>query len=35
VTVRGSTAEDEERLDPEEEQERLRRRNPNAPITKR
>jgi len=35
VTVRGSTAEDEERLDPEEEQERLRRRNPNAPVTKR
>jgi hypothetical protein len=34
VTVRGSTAEDEARLDPEEEQERLRRRNPNAPITK-
>lgn len=35
VTVRGSTADDEERLDPEEEQERLRRRNPNAPVTKR
>jgi hypothetical protein len=35
VTIRGSTAEDEERLDPEEEQERLRRTNPNAPVTKR
>ena len=35
VTERGSAAEDEERLDPEEERERLRRRNPNSPITKR
>ncbi|KAH8909753.1 tubulin nucleotide-binding domain-like protein [Coniochaeta sp. PMI_546] len=35
VTVRGSAAEDEAELDPAEEQERLRRRNPNAPITKR
>jgi hypothetical protein len=34
VTIRGSTAEDEANLDPEEEQERLRRRNPNKPITK-
>lgn len=35
VTVRGSSAEDQAMLDPEEEQERLRRRDPNAPITKR
>lgn len=35
VTIRGSAAEDEAELDPAEEQERLRRRNPNAPVTKR
>ena len=35
VTARGSTAQDEERLDPEEERELLRRRGANAPITKR